>query len=146
MSPCSRMCVCVSIKPGRQVERERSITSAPVGTDAATSLIFPSSTTITAFFRSESPRPSNKFPHCKATVFAADVCAPTIKDAAVATTQPIAAILRIMIFSNGATPLLIVFVFIFRFFHGFYHSRHHLERGVALLFEFGMRQRLSRQH
>src|ERR1035437_3834327 len=126
MSPCSRMCVCVSISPGTHVERERSTTSAPAGTAATMSLIFPSSTTTTTVF-----------------VFAVDVCA--IQHPAVATTKQIAAILRIMISSKG-WPLLVFFIFILGIFRGFQCSGHHLERSRALLFEFGMRQWLARQH
>src|SRR5208283_3232830 len=145
MSPCSRMCVCVSISPGRHVECERSITSASAGTVAPTSLIFPSSTTITTFLRRASPRPSKRFPHFKASVFAGDACVCAQQHPAAATTKQIAAILRIMISSNSKDSPLFIY-FIFGGVRGFHGSGHHLKRSRALLFEFGMRQRLAGQH
>jgi hypothetical protein len=70
-------------------------------------LIFPSSTTITTFLRSESPRPSKRFPHFNATVFdadiAVDVCA--TQNPATASAKQSAAICRFMIPSTGDAAL-----------------------------------------
>src|ERR1700751_4021616 len=78
MSPCNKMCVCVSINPGRQVSRERSITSALSGTAVPTLVIFSPSITTTTFFRVDPDRESNKFPQRNAIVFAGvDVCPKT---------------------------------------------------------------------
>src|SRR5690348_2515778 len=75
MSPFSRMCVWLSIRPGSTVERLRSITCAPAGTDEPTSRMRSPSITMTAFERTLAVLPSIRRPQRMAVIFGADCAA-----------------------------------------------------------------------
>src|SRR6185503_10002715 len=91
MSPWSRMCVWLSMRPGRHVDRPRSTTSAPAGTatPGPTCLIRSPSTSTTACSATACDLPSMRRPQRRATCRAAGVSAAWAErtDAASATTN-----------------------------------------------------------